>query len=312
MELAVLLGGLLLLLVLTMSISVGYAAVSHNHALVELAFSEEPLPETIPEPYRAQLVWMREERKQLEADWEDAKENIEGERPDLKRMQAIFYALFFGETSEVLPPDVYYACFQTGTIVETDLEVVYQNLGAALGREITEAEVANAAEIYYFLQYGSFAPSYGNEFEDWMNQLPSDDFVFSGGSVCPPITKDWRQVVSSDFGLRRDPMSGKPKGHSGIDLAIPAGTKVHSVLDGRVQAVRYSTSGYGYHVIVEHGNGMVTLYAHCSKLLVREGQSVKQGNVIALSGNTGKSTGPHLHFEVRVNGEPQNPRTYLP
>ena len=308
MEVAVLLGVLFLLIALTMSISVGYTAVSHNHALVELAFSEEPLPESIPEPYRTQLVWMREELHQLE----DTKANMDGEQPDLKRMQAIFYALFFGETAEVLSLDVYSACFQTGTTVENDLDVVYQNLGAALGREITEAEVANAAEIYYFLQYGCFAPSYGNEFEDWMNQLPSGDFVFSGGSVCPPIAKDWRQVVSSDFGLRRDPMSGKTKGHSGIDLAIPTGTKVHSVLDGRVQAVRYSTSGYGYHVIVEHGNGMVTLYAHCSKLLVQEEQSVKQGTVIALSGNTGKSTGPHLHFEVRVHGEPQNPRKYLP
>ena len=88
----------------------------------------------------------------------------------------------------------------------------------------------------------------------------------------------------------------------------PGNERSVGALDGSVQAVRYRASGYGYHVIVEHGNGMVTLYAHCSKLLVRQGQEIKQGTVIALSGNTGKSTGPHLHFEVRVNGESQNPK----
>ena len=304
-----LMGMLLLLAALTISISVGYAAVSHNQAVVELVFSEASIPETIPKGYRVQLVWMQEELKQL-ADYHEAVE--EENKPDLKQMQAIFYALFFGETSSVVSIESYYACFQKEAMAETSLDVVYQNLEAVLGREITEAEIANAAEIYYFLQYGVSAPSYGSGFDDWLNQLPSGEFVFSGGSVCSPIIKDWRQVVSSEFGMRRDPISGKPKGHSGIDLAIPTGTKVHCVLDGSVQAVRYSTSGYGYHVIIEHGNGMVTLYAHCSKLLVRQGQEIKQGTVIALSGNTGKSTGPHLHFEVRVNGESQNPRKYLP
>ena len=93
-------------------------------------------------------------------------------------------------------------------------------------------------------------------------------------------------------------------------MAVPTGTQVHCAWDGSVQAVRYSKSGYGYHVIIDHGNGLVTVYAHCSKLLVREGAQVKAGDVLALSGNTGKSTGPHLHFEVRLNGVQQNPRKY--
>ena len=76
--------------------------------------------------------------------------------------------------------------------------------------------------------------------------------------------------------------------------------------------VRYSTTGYGYHVMIDHGGGFVTLYAHCSKLLVAEGQQVQAGDIIAEVGSTGRSTGNHLHFEVRINGEKQNPRSYLP
>lgn len=74
----------------------------------------------------------------------------------------------------------------------------------------------------------------------------------------------------------------------------------------------YNAGGYGYYVVVDHGNGMVTLYAHNSRLLVRVGETVEAGDVVSLSGSTGRSTGPHLHFEVRVNGQRVNPRSYLP
>ena len=74
----------------------------------------------------------------------------------------------------------------------------------------------------------------------------------------------------------------------------------------------YNAGGYGYYVMVDHGNGMVTLYAHNSKLLVQAGDTVEAGDVLSLSGSTGRSTGPHLHFEVRINGQRVNPRSYLP
>lgn len=76
--------------------------------------------------------------------------------------------------------------------------------------------------------------------------------------------------------------------------------------------VRFSTSGYGYHLMIDHGGGFVTLYGHCSAISVTEGQRVSAGDVIAAVGSTGRSTGPHLHFEVRSNGTKQNPRSYLP
>ena len=79
-----------------------------------------------------------------------------------------------------------------------------------------------------------------------------------------------------------------------------------------VTTATYNAGGYGYYVMVDHGNEMVTLYAHNSKLLVRVGETVEAGDVVSLSGSTGRSTGPHLHFEVRVNGQRVNPRSYLP
>jgi len=119
-------------------------------------------------------------------------------------------------------------------------------------------------------------------------------------------------MVTSEFGYRIDPFTGRHKGHSGIDLAAPQGTPIRAALDGTVLFARYKTTGYGYHLAIDHGGGFVTFYAHCSKILVTEGQAVKAGDIIAEVGSTGRSTGPHLHFEVRINGEIQNPRSYLP
>ena len=98
--------------------------------------------------------------------------------------------------------------------------------------------------------------------------------------------------------------------HEGIDFAAPMGSPIRAVSSGRVVYSGWA-NGYGYVVIVEHQKGLRTLYAHNSKLLVRVGESVGRGEVISRSGNTGNSTGPHLHFEVQVNGRPENPLDYI-
>ena len=98
--------------------------------------------------------------------------------------------------------------------------------------------------------------------------------------------------------------------HTGLDIATTTGTPIKVVADGTITFAAYSGS-YGYLVKVDHGNGVETWYGHTSKMLVKEGQAVKAGNTIALVGSTGNSTGPHLHFEVRINGEHVNPQKYL-
>ena len=99
--------------------------------------------------------------------------------------------------------------------------------------------------------------------------------------------------------------------HSGLDIGIKKGQPIYSANDGIVITSGWNSGGYGYYIIVDHGNGFHTLYAHNSKLYVKKGERVKKGDIIAASGSTGRSTGPHLHFEVRVNGNRVNPLDYL-
>lgn len=117
--------------------------------------------------------------------------------------------------------------------------------------------------------------------------------------------------ITSYAGWRTHPIFGTTRYHSGIDIAVDSGTPVKAADTGTVVYSGWM-GGYGYAVMINHGNGLVTIYGHNSRLLVSEGQSVTQGDVIARSGSTGWSTGPHVHFEARLHGEVVDPLNYLP
>ena len=116
--------------------------------------------------------------------------------------------------------------------------------------------------------------------------------------------------VGSGFGFRTDPFTGRPALHTGLDFPADIGTAIHAAAGGVVQTVEWHPA-YGHMVEIEHGNGLVTRYAHTSKVFVKPGDLVKRGQVIAAVGTTGRSTGPHLHFEVLVEGVPQDPDKFL-
>jgi len=122
-----------------------------------------------------------------------------------------------------------------------------------------------------------------------------------------PIENGW---FSSNFGWRIDPFNGQKTFHEGIDFPAEVGTAIEAAASGKVIFADVHPA-YGKMLEIDHGNGLITRYAHCSLLLVKEGDLVMRGQRVAEVGSTGRSTGPHLHFEVRLNGVPQNPARFL-
>ena len=129
--------------------------------------------------------------------------------------------------------------------------------------------------------------------------------LVSTPSIWP--TRGW---VSSGFGFRKSPFTGLREKHKGLDIASRTGAAIRSTADG-VVAVEGREGGYGKMIEIDHGYGLVTRYGHNSKHLVKVGDRVKRGQIIALLGSTGRSTGPHLHYEVLLNGVPMNPKNYI-
>lgn len=133
--------------------------------------------------------------------------------------------------------------------------------------------------------------------------------IYDGGQFIWPLKNNFK--VTSKYGYRTHPVTGqKYSFHNGMDIGASSGTPILSVYKGVVAKVAY-TSLAGNYIMINHGSGLYTVYMHCSKVIAKEGQTVKQGQTIALVGSTGRSTAPHLHFSVRLNGEYVNPGPYI-
>lgn len=137
-------------------------------------------------------------------------------------------------------------------------------------------------------------------------------FLTEQSSLLSSKPSGWpaRGWLTSNFGIRKSPFSNKRTMHEGIDIAARVGTPVYATAAGIVSQAQVE-NGYGKLIVIDHGYGYKTFYGHNSKLMVKVGQRVKRGDLIASSGNTGTSTGPHVHYEVRLNGVPLNPRKFI-
>lgn len=182
-----------------------------------------------------------------------------------------------------------------------ELEAASQSLGAMLRQRAADRD-AEAAAAAAAAQAAASADSGSSDDGSYDSYTP----VSGSGAMIWPVNG----VVTSPFGYRNHPIFGRAILHSGVDIGVDYGTPVHAA-DGGVVVEAGWISGYGYAVVIDHGNGLSTLYGHNESLAVSSGQSVSQGQVIAYAGSTGNSTGPHVHFEVRANGDPVDPSSYL-
>ncbi|MCK5419399.1 MAG: M23 family metallopeptidase [Desulfobacterales bacterium] len=148
------------------------------------------------------------------------------------------------------------------------------------------------------------------EFESLLKSLEDQQNLLASTPAVRPISRGEKSWVTSSFGFRRSPFTGQREFHRGFDISTRKGTPILATAEG-VVTFAGKKGLLGNTLIIDHGHGMVTRYGHCSKFLKKRGEKVKRWEPIALVGNTGRSTGPHVHYEVRLNGIPVNPYKYI-
>jgi murein DD-endopeptidase MepM/ murein hydrolase activator NlpD len=144
-------------------------------------------------------------------------------------------------------------------------------------------------------------------FEDLTEMVKNKEVLLAATPAIQPVSNTNLNRLSSGFGYRIDPVYKTPKMHAGLDFAAPQGTPVYATANGTVRFAGNAGDGYGNHIIIKHGFSYETLYGHLYRIKARAGTKVKRGEVIGWVGNSGKSTGPHLHYEVHKNGRPLDP-----
>ena len=178
--------------------------------------------------------------------------------------------------------------------------ILSDNLAPAINEELIALELdIEDISRYVNLELDSYRSIYKKVKEDLsrISKIPSIRPVKGG-------------FLNSSFGYRKDPIDNEIRFHQGQDITVKSGTPVYAPADGIVKRAYYA-GGFGNHIKLDHGNGYTTLFAHLSKIKVKHGQNVNRGDVIGLTGNTGRSTAPHLHYEIHHYGESKNPLDYF-
>ncbi|MBR5285054.1 MAG: peptidoglycan DD-metalloendopeptidase family protein [Clostridia bacterium] len=199
--------------------------------------------------------------------------------------------------------------------VKASLEANKKELESSYNERSAQMKTIEAAEgdaKAKYLEIEAAEDKLSKEIKNAINELAkqSANATYVGGNMMWPLPAA-NNVVTSKYGMRTHPVTKVYKLHTGIDLRASKGTKIYAANAGTVTTAGYN-SAYGYYVVISHGGGVATLYAHMSKMAVSKGQKVSQGTIIGYVGSTGYSTGPHLHFEVIKNGDYVNPISMYP
>ena len=247
----------------------------------------------IPSPREKQLL---REKTSLESQLEVLNNQVDQMQvvmTDLQQRDDNLYRVLFG--ADPIPLSVRQGAQRKIDYYEQIAQMTNSELAAdlALKVDLLEKEIYEQAKSY------DEVAQMAKEQEIRMENIPA---------IQPVMNKDLKRVASG-YGMRIDPVYHVRKFHQGMDFTAPTGTEVFATANAKVDFAGWK-QGYGNTVILDHGYGYKTLYAHLYKILVRKGQKVRRSDIIALVGNTGKSTGPHLHYEVRLNNKPVDPRNY--
>lgn len=273
------------------------------------------------------LVVLEEELKKAEEKVETQTTNLNGRLRNMYKNGSVGFLdvlLNSGSFSEFLTNfDMVEMIYSSDKDVLNDLEKAYDEVEEKKKEvETLQAELSESKEVVEE-EKAEIAAS-NEETEKMIDELQEDadrltqeiqnsgssssDSTYLGGEMAWPAPSSG--TITSAFGWRIHPIYGYKKLHTGMDIGASSGSAIVAANDGTVLSSGWN-GGYGKCVIVDHGGGVTTLYAHCSSLKVSAGQKVSRGQTIALVGSTGNSTGPHLHFEVRINGEYVNPYPYV-
>lgn len=199
--------------------------------------------------------------------------------------------------------------------MQADVQALKAHAAARYGKTAAEVEKLGLAPERFTGVGGPFEaveplktadPNFKSLFTSWKKL----DQLEQGTIAIPSAMPVKGTSLTSKFGIRSDPFQGRAAMHAGVDLAAPLGTPIYATADGYVERSNW-VGGYGNLVELNHGRGIQTRYGHLSKALVEPGQRVKRGDLIALMGSTGRSTGSHLHYEVRIDGKAVNPIPFM-
>ena len=210
-------------------------------------------------------------------------------------------------TLEKRDNDVYRSIFEAQPIPDS-----IRALEAEKAREIAKVEGLSEGRLIFSIdttirKLKARIEAQKKSYKELTNLVENKELLLAATPAIQPVSNQDLNRIASGYGYRIDPVYKTIKLHAGLDFAAPQGTPIYATADGTVKVSGFSDGGYGNHVVINHGYGYETLYGHMVRIKVRNGTRVKRGEVVGYVGNTGKSTGPHCHYEVRKNGQKLDP-----
>ncbi|HZH64248.1 MAG TPA: M23 family metallopeptidase [Flavisolibacter sp.] len=203
--------------------------------------------------------------------------------------------------------EVYRSIFEAQPIPDS-----IRTLQAEKAQEIAKVEGLPENKLIYAIdttiqKLGARIEAQKKSYNQLMGLINNKEQLLAATPAIQPVSNKDLNRIASGFGYRVDPVYKTIKLHAGLDFAAPQGAPIYATADGAIKESGFSDGGYGNHVVINHGYGYETVYGHMVRIKARRGQKIKRGEIIGYVGNTGKSTGPHCHYEVRKNGQKLDP-----